>query len=93
MLPLLEVPADDYETVTTVINKFQALTRSLGQAFTIITADQPLYSKAKELLWANQNDYKNIVFCMGGLHICFNFSLAISQHMEYSGLEDIWVET
>ena len=43
MLPILQAPADDYDTVTTVINKFQALTRSLGQAFTVITADQPLY--------------------------------------------------
>ena len=69
MLPILQAPADDYDTVTTVINKFQALTRSLGLAFTVITADQPLYSKGKELLWANQNDYKNVVFCMGGLHM------------------------
>ena len=30
---------------------------------------------------------------MGGLHICFNFLRAIGQHMEYSGLEDIWVKT
>ena len=30
---------------------------------------------------------------MGGLHICFHFLHAIGQHMEYSGLEDVWVET
>ena len=30
---------------------------------------------------------------MGGFHICFNFLRAIGQHMEYSGLEDVWVET
>jgi len=46
MLPILQVPTDDYDTVTTVINKFQALTRSLRQVFTVITADQPLCSKA-----------------------------------------------
>ena len=45
------------------------------------------------LLWAKQNDYNDVVLCMGGLHICFSFLRAIGQHMEYSGLEDVWVET
>lgn len=93
MLPILQAPADEYDTITTVINKFQAISKLLGQNHTVITADQPLYSKAKELVWANQTDYKNVIFCMGGLHVCFNYLRAIGQHMECAGLEDVWVET
>ena len=93
MLPILQAPADEYDTVTSVLNKFQVLTRRLGQTFTVVTADQPLYSKTKELIWEDDTNFKNVVVCMGGLHICFNFLRAIGQHMEYSGLEDVWVET
>ena len=54
--------------------------------------DQPLYSRAKELVWANQDMYKNAVILLGNLHILFNFLKAIGQHFESSGLVDIWVE-
>lgn len=63
-----------------------------GQTHTVITADLPLYSKAKELVWANSEKFKNVIIMMGGLHMCFNFMRVIEQHMECSGLEDIWLE-
>ena len=54
----------------------------MGQKHTSITADQPLYSRGNELVWANP------IFIMGGLHICFNFLKAIGNHMENAGLDD-----
>ena len=58
-----------------------------------IVADQPLYSRAKEMVWANQELYENVVMMLGDLHILFNFLKAIGQHFENSGLDDIWVES
>ena len=55
--------------------------------------DQPLYSRAKELVWANQERYQDVVLVMGHLHILFNFLRAIGQHMENTGWVDIWVES
>ena len=82
MLPFLQAPADDNNTVTTVINHFVEITSKLGQPYTVITMDQPLYSRAKELVWADQERYQDVVLVMGHLHILFNFLKAIGQHME-----------
>ena len=82
MLPILQAPADENSTVTTVINHFMSISEKLGQPFTIITAHQPPYSRGKELIWANYDKYKNVVLVMGHLHILFNFLKAIGQHME-----------
>jgi len=92
MLPILQAPADANDTVTTVINRFMAISHKLGQQHTIITADQPLYSRGKEIVWSNPG-YKNVIFLLGGLHICFNFLKAIGQHMDCAGLDDLWIET
>ena len=93
MMPILQAPADDNNTVSTVLSHFQAITSKLGQKHTIIAGDQPLYSRTKELLWACPEKYKNVIVMMGDLHISFNFLKAIGQHLDSSGLCDIWVES
>ncbi|WAR24223.1 P52K-like protein [Mya arenaria] len=92
MLPILQAPADDFDTLTTVIDRFIAISNHVGQTHTVITGDQPLYAKGIELTWANQEKYKNVIFRLGGLHVCFNFLKAIGQHMESAGLDDVWVD-
>ena len=93
MLPILQAPADDNNTVVVVINRFTEITSKLGQPYTAIAMDQPLYSKAKVLAWANQERYQDVVLLMGHLHILFSFLRAIGQHMENTGLVDTWVES
>ena len=67
------------------------ISKYTGKKHRIITADQPLYSRGKELVWANEK-FENVIFLMGGLHICFNFVKCIGQHMENTGLDDVWTE-
>ena len=94
MLPIPQAPADENNTVTTVIyNHFMSISEKLGQPFTIITADQPLYSRGKELIWAHYEKYKNFVLFMGHLHILFNFLKTVGQHMKNVGLVDVWIES
>ena len=94
MLPIIQAPADDNNTITTIINHFMAIAEHLGQPNTVIAADQPLYSKAKEIICANSEKYQKVAFVMFCyLHILFNFLKAIGQHMENSGLADAWVES
>ena len=93
MLPILQAPADDNGTVATIINRFISITTKLGQPYTVIAMDQPLYSRAKELVWASQERYKDVVLVMGHLHTIFNFLKTIGQHMENTGLVDIWIES
>ena len=93
MLPILQAPADEYDTITTIINRFVSISYHIGQTHTVITADQPLYAKGMELVWANNEKYGNVIFRLGGLHVCFNFLKAIGQHTESAGLEDLWIES
>jgi hypothetical protein len=92
VLPILQAHADQNDTVVTVINRFRKMNHSLGQKYTIIAGDQPLYSRGKELIWANQEDYGDVIMLLGGLHVSFNFLKVIGQHMENAGLDDILVE-
>ena len=93
MLPIPQVPADDNDTMTTVINCFVTITEDLGQKHMVIVADQPLYSRGKELVWANPGKYENVVMMTGDLHISFNYLKAMGQHYENGCLDDIWVES
>ena len=61
ILSVLQASADDNSTVATVINRFMDITSKLGQPYTVIAMDQPLYSRAKELVLANQNSYRDVV--------------------------------
>ena len=92
MLPILQAPADEYNIITTIINRFAAVSKHFGQTYRVITSDQPLCSKGKERVWANPETYRHIIFRMGGLHVCFNVLRAIGQHMDCAGLEDVWIE-
>ena len=61
-----------------------AILHHMDQKHTLITADQSLYSRGKELVWANPK-FESIIFLMGEHHICFD--LNIDQHM-YSAWRD-----
>ena len=89
MLPILQVPTDDNNIMTTVINHFIQISTHINQKHTMITADQTLYSREKEIVWSNPI-YQNVIFLLGGLHICFNFLKGIGQHMESAELDDLW---
>ena len=76
---------------TTVINRLLAILHHMGQKYTNIIAAQPLYSREKELVWANPK-FESVIILMGGVHICFNFLKNIGQHMYSAGLDDLWTE-
>lgn len=92
MLPILQAPAGDNDTIITVTNCFIAISKHMRQKYTIIMANQLLYSRSKEICWSNSK-FDNVIFVMGGLHICFNFLKPISQHISNAGLDDLWTES
>ena len=65
MLLIIQAPADNYDNMATVINRFVSISRQFGQKYTVITADQPLYSRGKELVWANEENYGNVISRIG----------------------------
>ena len=60
VMPIINSPAHDYDTIWTVMQNCHKMTTSLGQMYTIITFDEQLYSKAKMLQWQHQNESENI---------------------------------
>lgn len=92
-LPIINAPAHEYDVIWTVINRSIDITKALGQEFTIITFDEQLYSKAKQLQWFKPEECQNVIIMLGGFHTQMNFSKVIGQHMMDSGLKDIWVDS
>ena len=58
---------------------------------TVVTLDEALYWKAKELQWANPETLAGVIVRLGGFHTAKNFSSIIGKHMEKSGLSDVWI--
>jgi len=93
-LPLINAPAHEYDTLWTVILRCMKISEIMnpGQS-TVITLDQQLYCKVKELQWAN-NDLCGRVFAhLGGFHSTKNFMCTIGQHFAESGLPEVWIES
>ena len=93
MLPILQAPADNYDTMATVINRFVSISQNFGQKYTVITADQPLYSRGNILYGQMKKIIGNVIFRIGVLHVCFNFLKAIGQHIGSAGLDYVWKES
>lgn len=91
--PILPYVASEYDTLWTVMLRCQDLTSHLNIENTVITFDQALYCKAKELEWLHQDECKRFVLRLGGFHIMLNFVRVIGQRVEDSGFSDIIVES
>lgn len=66
---------------------------SLGLNHVVLTVDEALFPKLMELKW-KLPDFENVLIVrLGGLHISLNFLKVIGQHMEGSGLLQLWTDT
>lgn len=93
-LPIINAPAHERDTLWTVIGRCVRITHELnaGQS-TVLTFDEQLYAKAKELQWENPDTCRSLCVRLGGFHIAKNFMKAIGQHYADSGLQEIWLES
>ena len=64
----------------------------LQQINTVVTFDQALYCKAKELIWLNPEECKDVIVCLSCFHIALKILQAIGQYLDGSGLTDMWIE-
>ena len=69
------------------------ISEKLGQKYTVITVDQVLYFKLVDLKWYVPRSKVSVFPRLGGLHIAMNFMKCIGDHMNGSGLHEIWVES
>ena len=92
-MPIILAPAHELSMLNTVVLRAIDVAKSLGNKYAIVTVDQALFSQLMELKWAVP-EYKDILIPrMGDLHISMNFLKVIGQHMEDSGLVEVFVES
>ena len=77
-----------YSTVFTVKRTVQKMTRSLGQNTTVITFDEAIYSKAREMFL-----FSDVVLRLGGFHKALIFLATIGKLSDGGGIMDILVES
>ena len=93
-LPVINAPAHEKDTLWTVILRCLQLSQVLnpGQS-TVLTLDEQLYAKAKELQWENSEICRGLFLRLGSFHITKNFMSVIGKHFSDSGLQEVWTET
>ena len=92
-MPIVQAPAHDMTTLSTVISRCRQVARALDQRYVVLTADEALYCRLMLLKWADTEDGSWLIVRLGGLHTAMNFLRAIGQHMDGSGLAEVWKES
>lgn len=89
-LPFIHAPPTEYDTVLTSLLEASAKTKAHGQNTCIVTYDQPLYMKARDIVGnCQRSDLSNVVVRLGGFHLLMSFMGAIGAIMAGSGLKEL----
>ena len=92
-MPIIQAPANDLDTLNTVVRRILHIAQSLGQKCLVLTVDEGLFPKLMELKWSVP-EYKDILIPrLGGLYTAMNSQECLGQHMQDSGLGEIWTES
>jgi len=92
-LPIILAPAHELDTLNTVVKRCLTISAHFGQEHTVLTVDQALYCRLMELKWRVPEYQNKLIPRLGGLHISMNFLKAIADHMDGSGLAEVWVDS
>ncbi|KAK3924188.1 tRNA (guanine-N(7)-)-methyltransferase [Frankliniella fusca] len=92
-LPFINMVATNYSTLYTALLFAAKESWRYGQTQVFITFDQPLYSKAAEIVTSDlSGQLEGVVLRLGGFHLLMSFLGAIAHFMDGSGLEDLWAQ-
>ena len=91
-LPFINLAPSNLSTVYTALLQAAAKGTSNGQSITMVTFDQPLYAKAREIVAAAPDDspLKSLFIRLVGFHLLMSFLSAIGFIMAGSGLEELY---
>ena len=90
--PMLPANSVEYSTIYTVMTILQKQMERLSQENSVITFEENIYAKAKEIQWRRPDEFKKLIIRMGGFHIALNFLSVIRKRYSESGFEDILIE-
>ena len=69
------------------------IVKSLNQHHIVLTVDEALFLKLMEIKWGVPKYKDVLVPRLGGLHTAVNFHRVLGQHMEDSGLCELWISS
>ena len=92
-MPIVQAPAHELDTLNTVLQRCKHVAAILGQQHVVLTVDEALFGKLMELKWAKPEYEGCLIVRLGGLHTALNFLKTIGQHLQSSGLLDVWIES
>lgn len=91
-LPFINAPPSEYDTIYTALLSAIEKCKSLKQEACVITFDQPLYIKARDIVESIGPIPESIkIFIrLGGFHLLMSFMGAIGYIMNGSGLKELF---
>ncbi|CAD6231375.1 GSCOCG00012225001-RA-CDS, partial [Cotesia congregata] len=91
-LPFINAPPTDYDTILTSLLFSIEKCKASNQKTCIVTFDQPLYWKARDITAAADpnTDLSKVVVRLGAFHLLMSFIGSIGYIMSGSGLEEIF---
>lgn len=89
-LSFIDNPASNVDTIYTTLRCAVNIDKSHRQKTCVITFDQPLYYKAREMVAASDaySQLCNVVVKLGGFHMLMSFLECIGYIMDRSGLKE-----
>ncbi|CAG9823916.1 unnamed protein product [Phaedon cochleariae] len=90
-IPFINSPPSDENTIHTALQYAGSLCEKANQKHTIVTFDQPLYMKAREIVAAAGPDslLSKCIVRLGGFHLLMSYIGCIGYLMNGSGLQDL----
>ena len=61
----------------------------LTQNYSVITFDNSIYVKAKEIQWRLRQEFESMAIRMGGFNIVMNYLAVLGKKYQPSGTEDL----
>lgn len=87
---MLQGSSTELSTIYTVLKQVQKMCEVIDQKDAVITFDQAIYSKARQIQWFSPDEFKNTVIRLGGFHIALNFLALLGK--KYRN-EDLLIES
>ena len=75
------------------MRNLQDLTNHLGQKTTVLTFDQAIYFKAKEIQWDKKDEFNDFILRLGGFHMLTSYMAAVGKLMKSGGMTEILRES
>lgn len=89
LLPFINASPSNYSTLYTALENAAKIVVKDGMKTLIVTFDQPLYIKARDIVEATLFDQVLVVVRLGGFHLLMSFMGCIGQIMAGSGIKEI----